>query len=432
MKYLKSLRAWFVKASLLVKIISVALVIIILLFIGSRLNPFAKKQAAYQTSQVEKGTIVSSLSESGQVLSANFVNVFTQASGQISKINVKDGDEVKKGDIIAEIDLDQLGAQRNTQAYASYLSAKSSLNNAQAQEYSLQSTMFNKWNTFFNLATNSTYQNSDGSPNESNRALPEFHIAQDDWLASEANYKNQENVVNQASANLQNAWVTYQLTSSQITAPMDGTITNLTIFPGITISNTSSTTNSSNSNISSQQIAVIQNEQNPLATFNVSEVDINKIKLGQKATLTLDSIPDKTFTGKIVTVDRIGSVTSSVTNYPVIIQFDTTVPEVLPNMAINADIIVATKDNVLLVPSTAVQTVNNQTVVRVLQKGQLQQVAVGTGLTSDTQTEITSGLTEGQTIVTSIISNGTTTQSSQSPFSSFGNRGFGGAVRVGR
>ncbi len=401
-------------------------IVAIIVFAGWKIFAGKSQTNQYQTSQVEKGTIVSTVAESGQVLSANFVNVFTQASGQVSKIMVNDGNKVKKGDVIAEVDLDQLGQQRNTQAWASYLQAQSSLNSAHATQYSLQSSMFTKWNTFYNLATNSTYQNSDGTPNDTNRALPEFHEAQDDWLAAEANYKNQQNVVNQAQANLQNAWVTYQLTSSQITAPMDGKLTNLTIFPGITISNTSSTTNSSNSNISSQQIAVIQNEQNPLATFNVSEVDINKIKIGQKATLTLDSLSGKTFTGKVVSVDRIGSVTSGVTNYPVIIQFDTTVPQVLPNMAINADIIIATKDNALLVPTTAVQTTGTQSYVRVLNNGQVTQTAVETGLSSDTQTEITSGLTEGQTVVTSVLQSTSSSQRSTSPFSSFGGgRGLG-------
>lgn len=388
------------------------------LFLGKKQNP------QYQTARVEKGTIVSTVSESGQILNANFVTVFTQASGQVSEIAVKDGDQISKGDVIAKIDLDQLGQQRNTQAWANYLQAQSTLNSAKATQYSLQSTMFAKWSSFYNLATNSTYQNADGTPNESNRVVPEFHISQDDWLAAEANYKNQQNVVAQAQANLQNTWVTYQLTSSQITAPMDGVVTNLVIFPGINISNTSSTTGSSNSNVSSQQIAVIKNDQNPLATFNVSEIDINKIKIGQKATLTLDSIAGKTFTGKVVSVDHIGSVTSGVTNYPVIIQFDTTVPEILPNMAINAGIIIATKDDVLLVPSTAIQTSNGQTYLRIFQNGNVQQTPVETGLTSDNQIEITSGAKEGQTVVTStaVSSNSPTTRS---PFSNFGGRGFG-------
>lgn len=417
---------WFLKSSILLKIILIAVIIGTVWFAFTKIQSGNRKQQ-YQITTVERGTIVSSVSESGQVLSANFVSVVSQASGQITKVNLKDGDGVKKGDVIAEVQLDQLGQQKNTQAWASYLQAQSALASAQASQYSLQSTMFTKWNTFYNLATNSTYQNSDGTPNDINRALPEFHEAQDDWLAAEANYKNQQTVVNQAQADLQNSWVNYQLTSSQITAPMDGKITNLTIFAGMNTSNINgSTTTTSSTSTQSQRVAVIESDQNPLASFNVSEVDINKIKNGQKATLTLDSLSGKTFTGRVVSVDRIGSVTSGVTNYPVVIQFDTKVPEILPNMAVNANIIFASKDNVLIIPSTAVQTVNNQTVVRVLQNGQIQQTAVETGLTSDSQTEISSGLSEGQTVVTSLITTGTSQQSgTRSPFGGFGGRGFG-------
>ena len=104
------------------------------------------------------------MSESGQVAVANRTSITTQASGVISEVNVKNGDTVALGQQIAVISLDQSGQQRQAQAWASYLSAKSSLGNANAQLYSLQSTMYSKWKTYMDISQNSTYQNSDGSP----------------------------------------------------------------------------------------------------------------------------------------------------------------------------------------------------------------------------------------------------------------------------
>jgi len=381
----------------------------------------------YQTTKVEKGTIVSSVSASGQILNANTISINTQASGTVKQIYVKDGDVVQNGDKILEISLDLKGTQKNSSAWSSYLSAKNTLDSAQVSNYTLQSDMFTKWETFFNLAINSTYQNSDGSPNYINRALPEFHIAEKNWLAAEAKYKNQQSVISQAQAALNSAWLAYQLTSPIVTAPMDGTLTNLVVVEGMVINNDQSTSTSTTSTNQSQ-VAVIQNDNKPLASFNLSEIDIPKINPGQKATITLDSISDKTFTGKVMTVDRIGTTSSGVTTYPVIIQLDTNVAQILPNMAASANIILDSKNDVLYVPSTAIQNSGNQNYVRILKNNKEQQANVETGLTSDTETEITSGLKEGDVVITNTITNttSTSTNKSSSPFS-----GIGG-MRMGR
>jgi macrolide-specific efflux system membrane fusion protein len=98
-------------------------------------------------------------------------------------------------------------------------------------------------------------------------------------------------------------------------------------------------------------------------------------------------------------------------------------------MAVTANIIVKVKENVLLVPSSAVSQVNGQTVVKMLENGTLKEINIETGDSSDSQTEVISGITEGQDVVTS-SSASSQGQSSQtrSVFSSFG--GGGGAVRV--
>jgi len=179
------------------------------------------------------------------------------------------------------------------------------------------------------------------------RELPEndptYIQENSDWLAAEAKYKNQQAVVSQAQAAVNSAWLSYQLTSPIITAPVSGTIVGLNFVPGMVIGSSSTTT--------SQRVAVIRTEGTPIASFNLSELDVPVVKPGQKATIELDSLPDKTFTGKVMSVDWLGTITNGVTNYPVIIQFDTSSEKVLPNMAASANIIIEVKDNVLLVPS---------------------------------------------------------------------------------
>ncbi|MDP2874447.1 MAG: efflux RND transporter periplasmic adaptor subunit [bacterium] len=365
---------------------------------------FGKKQPTtqYQTATVERGTLVSSVSASGQILSANIVNVATNARGVVKKVFVKEGDKVTTGQKILELTLDLDGQQKNAAAYSSYLSAKNSLASTQASLFTLESQRSVAKKKLVDDALTKALALDD----------PIYVQEYSDWQAAEAKYNNQGAVIDQAKIAVSNAWLSYQLTSSTVTAPSAGSIFSLLAVEGLGIGQS----NSSSDTSVLQRIAVIQTEANPLATFNLSEIDISKVKAGQKVTITLDSFSDKTFTGKVVSVDRTGSTTSGVTSYPAIVQFDTQVSQVLPNMASSAEIIIEAKDNVLFVPFAAVQNQGGQTTVRILKSGQAQSVLVETGLTSDTQIEIISGLSEGDDVITSIINTGTGQSSGSSPF----------------
>ncbi|MEW5857640.1 MAG: efflux RND transporter periplasmic adaptor subunit [Cyanobacteriota bacterium] len=96
----------------------------------------------FQTARVERGTIISTVSASGSVLTANIVNITTQASGVVKAVYVKDGDKVIAGGKIAEIALDKEGQQKNASNWSSYLSAKTSVDSANVSLYTLQSAMF--------------------------------------------------------------------------------------------------------------------------------------------------------------------------------------------------------------------------------------------------------------------------------------------------
>ncbi|MCL5969943.1 MAG: efflux RND transporter periplasmic adaptor subunit [Patescibacteria group bacterium] len=384
------------------------------------------QQTQYQTAKVERSTIISSVSASGQLITSGIMPITTQASGIVKTVFVKSGDSVVAGQNLIEITPDQQGQQKQAQAWASYLSAKTSLESAKAQQFSLQSSMFTKWKAYMDAAQSSSYQNPDGSPRTDTRQLPQFYSTLDDWLAAEAQYKNQQAVVTQAQASLNSSWESYQSATPIVTAPIAGTVNDITVLPGMTF-NSQTTGQTSTNNTSYGQVATIKNESNPIGQFNLSEVDVINVKPDQKATITIDALPDKTFTGTVAGLNTTGVVSSGVTNYPVTIQFDTPLTSALPNMSATANIIINTKDNVLLVPSAAIQTTNGQATVRVLQNNQVQQKTVEVGLTSESQTEIVSGLTEGETVVTSTITNNQST--STSPFGS--NRGGIGGIRPG-
>ncbi len=386
------------------KTLAAALVLIILGFLGWRTFGQKEETPQIQTAQAEKGTIISSITASGTVISSNIENITTQASGTVSKVYVGDGDEVYAGQKLAEINLDVQGEQNYLSAYSSYVSAQSSLNSAN-NSYRLSQA---------SLAV--VYDEIKGHDEDESLEMKETRTR------AEVSNDNAYDSIKTAEIRLSSAAITLKTSSPIITSPVSGTIKSVTIAEGMNIG-AAETASGARAN---QRVATIGTKGLPIATFNISEIDVSSVKPGQKAIITIDSLGEITFTGEVVSVDRVGTATSGVVNYPVIIRFDTSSEQVLPNMTASVSIIIATKADVLLVPSSAVQTQAGQFMVKVLKDGQQESVPVEVGLSSDTQTEIVSGLSDGDEVITGTISSGQTLQGGSSPFGGFG----GGAVRV--
>lgn len=373
----------------------------------------------YQTAQAIKGTLVNSVSASGQVTTANNVNITIQASGAVKDVLVKNGDTVSQGQTIATLTLDQSSQQKQAAAFASYLSAKNSLDNANSKYNSLQNTLFTANQKFINDAVARGLATNDPTYIEENAT----------WLQAEADYKNQATAVSAAQSSLGASSLNLAQLSSTITAPVAGVVKGLTITPGAIVTVSSS---SSNATSTSQVLGSIYQEGPTQAQVNISEIDSVKVTEGDKVTMTLDAFPDSTFTGKVASINTNGVSSSGVTSYPAVIIFDGGNNHIYPNMSVTAKIITSVKNDVILVPSAAVSTVaNGQTTIRVLKKGQVETVSVTAGDSNDTQTEITSGINDGDTIVTGVVNPAGSTSSAgaTSPFGAI--RGFGGGFGGG-
>lgn len=397
----------------------IATLFILVALIGGGIWFFQKNQQAasptFQTTPVTKGTIINSLTLSGQVQSSNLISVMTKASGVVSKVYITDGQSVKSGDKIAEITLDSEGKNSQSEAWSSYLSAKNNLESAKIKEWSLESSMWSAHEKFEKDALDTDLSVDDPIYIQTNR----------DWLAAEATYKNQQQSVIQAQAAVTQAWNNYQLYQSTITASVNGTIVGLNLAEGLSLSYSEG----SSGNASNQTVATLKTEGSPVALFQVTEVDINTVHVGQEVTLTLDSITGKTFTGEVAAVDRVGSETSGVTQYPVLIKFNEDDPAILTNMAVNAEIVFESKENALIVPLTAISTMGGRSMVSVMKDGKIQPISVEVGIENDTEAEIVSGLSEGDEIISGTQSS-TTTTSTQQGGSLFGG-GMGGGIPGG-
>ncbi|MEI6345940.1 MAG: HlyD family efflux transporter periplasmic adaptor subunit [bacterium] len=194
---------------------------------------------------------------------------------------------------------------------------------------------------------------------------------------------------------------------------------------------------------------LITNKQ--VASLSLSEVDVAKIQLGDKATLTFDAIDELSLTGAVTQIDLVGTVSQGVVNYKVQITFDIDDTRVKPGMTVNASIVTDVKQDVLTVPSTAVKVRNGASYVLVFDPAladvarsdsaaggaatqgivpvvEPKQVTVVVGISNDTETEIISGLKEGQQIVARTIAGTAVKTAAQTAPSLFGTGG--GAARA--
>lgn len=187
-----------------------------------------------------------------------------------------------------------------------------------------------------------------------------------------------------------------------------------------------------------------------IAQLSVNEVDAAKLKLGQKATLTFDAIDGLTLTGTVAEIDPVGTVSQGVVSYALQIAFDTQNPQVKPGMTVNANIQIAVAQDVLAAPSSAVKTINGQSYVLAFDPPLTStgtsagvasatapvQIPVTTGISDNSNIEITSGLTAGQQIVASTRSSAPTIKAAASAATTgragaAGGFGGGGAIRIG-
>ena len=177
------------------------------------------------------------------------------------------------------------------------------------------------------------------------------------------------------------------------------------------------------------------------AVIPLNEVDVSKVKVGQKATLTFDAISDLSITGEVISVDAIGTVSSGVVNYNVKITLDTPDERIKSGMSVNASIITNVAQDVLTVPNTAVKTNTQGSYVEVFDTklpdpatgtiGSVSSIAprkqtITTGLSNDTDTQILSGIDENTIVVTKTITPSTTNTATPSLLSSVGGNSRGG------
>ncbi|MBI4675581.1 MAG: efflux RND transporter periplasmic adaptor subunit [Chloroflexi bacterium] len=196
--------------------------------------------------------------------------------------------------------------------------------------------------------------------------------------AAQAQLEQARLVLAQAQLDLRNA---------QIVAPFDGTIIQINLEGFET---------TGGAEIQSIEIADLGNLQ---AVVSIPEVDIVQVRVGQPVKLDFDVMADKTFAGQVEQIGLSGVAEQGVTSYPVIIALQDAEPQLRLNMAANVSILVDARKNILLVPNRAIQRREGKTIAELKTETGKHEVEVTLGIQGEGQSEVLSGLKEGDTII---------------------------------
>lgn len=292
----------------------------------------------WRTTRVTRGDVRQALTVPGEVVAAVTQALSFSASGRLIELNVRAGDQVTQGQVLAGIDPEPL-----------------KLALAQAQlDYQVKREALNKLK----------------------RTLP----------ADATDVKRAEIELMSAETALKKAQT--DLTNAVLIAPLNGRVMSVSGKVGDMVA----------ANATVIELADLTRIE---VQASVGQQDVVAVQAGQSAVVTFDARPGETFTGKVSRIVPRRASTSGAVTYTVFLAVDKTPSGLLPGMTADAEIIVAERKNVLILPRRSVRATSNSTInLAVLQDGRLVNRSVRIGLVGDLNVEILSGLQEGEQVVT--------------------------------
>lgn len=358
----------------------IAVVVIVVVAVATWAMSGGKKEEDinFKEEKVALKTLQNSVTATGTIEAVTSVTVGTQVSGIVNKLYVDYNSQVKKGQVIAELDKTNLLSELNT-AKANLASAQSSLN-YQAANMERYKTLYKK-----GLVSADEYEN----------ALLTYRQAKEQVASSKEN-------VQRAQTNLGYA---------TITSPIDGTVISKSVEEGQTVAASFNTP---------ELFTIAKDLTNMQVVANVDEADIGNVKEGDRVTFTVDAYPDDTFEGTVKQVRLEATTTNNVVTYEVVISAPNADLKLKPGLTANVTIYTQERSGVLAVANKALRfTPTKETVgkdmkivdckgknkVWTLNGNTLTAHPVTIGQSDGINTEITKGLKQGDKIVTEIVVN---------------------------
>ena len=281
----------------------------------------------YRFGTIERGPLTATVSSTGTLNPVTSVQVGTQVSGQIQQLMVDFNSQVKKNELIARIDPETF-QYRVRQADADLEAGRSSLNRARVSLANTQRDL---------ERTKELVSRSFVSPAELDRAQSTYDLAAAEVRTAQA-------VVRQREAQLATARV--DLARTEIRAPVDGVVIKRSVDVGQTVA----------ASLQAPELFIIAKDLRDMQVeTSIDEADVGRIRVGQRATFTVDAFPGRTFNGEVRTVRKAPQSAQNVVTYIAIVSASNDRGELLPGMTANVRIVTDTRESVLKAPNGALR-----------------------------------------------------------------------------
>ena len=347
-------------------------VVIIALIVWLLSGGKKEQKTEFETAKVERQNIHTSITATGTIEPVTSVTVGTQVSGIVAKLYVDYNSEVKKGQIIAELDKTNLISELNT-ARANLSSAQSTLGYEQAN--------FNRYKTLYDKGL----------------------VSADDYESAKLSFEKASQQVATSRESVQKAQT--NLGYATITSPIDGVVLSKSVEEGQTVA----------ASFNTPELFTIAKDLTDMRVIaDIDEADIGGVKEGQRVSFTVDAFPDDKFEGEVTQVRQQATTESNVVTYEVVISAPNYDLKLKPGLTANVTIFTLEKNGVLAVPSKALRFMPNEALLQKDQKiedteaplkvwtmegNTFKAHAVQTGTTNGILTEITSGISEGTEVL---------------------------------
>jgi len=348
---------------------------------------FGKPKVVYTTAPIERGNVENTVLAAGLVQPIKYVDVGAQTSGKLKSLKVKRGDRVESGQLLAEIDpvLAQT-ALKSASATHENMTSQRAVREAALVLAKLQRDR-----------NDLLFSHSVISANERDITKAAFDVALADAASLSAQIKQASASVNTAKANLG---------YTQITAPMAGEVVSITALEGQTL----------NSNQSAPVILRVANLDTVTVWAQVSEADIDRVKLGQDVYFTVLG-QTKRWTGKVRQILPTPELINNVVFYDVLFDIENPKRELHIQMTAQVFIVLSQAKDVLLIPTAVVGNAKegSQIQVQVMKADKSIEIRTITiGIKGEISTEVTEGIKEKELVVTSEIKEKVNNQSALS------------------
>jgi len=373
----------------------------------------ARQQASYRTQAVTRGDLASTVTSSGTINPVVTVTVGTPVSGIIKELFADYNSQVKKGQVIAQIDPASYRAQVE-QSKGSYLSAQANLDKAKVTLVDAERTM----KRYQNLVKDGSVSVSDYDTYATAAASARAAVG-----AAAGSVAQAKGSYDQAKTNLD---------YTTITSPVDGIVISRVVEVGQTVTASMSTPT---------LFTIAQDLTKMQISATVDESDIGKVHEGGNATFSVDAYPDTHFSGVVTQVRNAATTVSNVVTYSVIVAVDNPDLKLKPGMTANVTFVADSRQGVLKIPTAALRfrpktadgknievgkLASGQKRIYVLQNGQPQPVVITTGIGNDKETEVASGeLTEGAEVILETLAASATATRTTNPMGAARGPGMG-------